>query len=79
MDAKHITTNTQLQLGANHFEQLQIMKTVWRGKQPDLARHNTEVMEEIELVDANERLIDDQLAEEWDAALGQGSDEEYQA
>ena len=61
------------QLGAERFEQLQIMKTAWRNNLEDLTVQNSAEVEEI--VEDNVREYEDLLAAdeeqgEWDNAEG---------
>jgi hypothetical protein len=62
-----ITTKRRAQLGAEWFEELQLMKFAWRGRINDRASHNSEQVEEIDgLKEYQDFLAADKELEEWD-------------
>jgi hypothetical protein len=65
-----IATKRQAQLGAERFEELQLMKFAWRHKIDDHASYNSEQVEEIDdgIKEYQDFLAADQELEEWDVA-----------
>jgi hypothetical protein len=55
-------------LGAERFEELQLMKFAWRNRIDDLASYNSEEVEEIDdgIKEYQDFLAADQELEEWD-------------
>jgi hypothetical protein len=55
-------------LGAERFEELQLMKFAWRGRIDDLASYNSEQVEEVDngMKEYQDLLAADQELEEWD-------------
>jgi len=55
-------------LGAERFEELQLMKFAWRNKIDDIASYNSEQVEEIDdgMKEYQDFLAADQELEEWD-------------
>ena len=53
-------------MGAECFEELQVMKFAWRDNIPNLAQINSEEVEEVELGDYEDLLAEDEAAAEWD-------------
>ena len=68
--AKLVATNLRSRLGAERFEEIQLLKWHWRSSLPDLAQINSD--QEYTLDDLNELLLVDKLAGEWDQSW-QGS------
>ena len=48
---KHITTDLCAHLGANWFEQLQVLKSAWKTDILDIAAWNSAMIEEVEASD----------------------------
>jgi len=63
-----IATKRRAQLGADRFEELQLMKFAWRNKIDDLASYNSKQVEEIDdgMKEFQDFLAADQELEEWD-------------
>jgi hypothetical protein len=63
-----IATKRRAQLGAERFEELQLMKFAWRNKIDDIASYNSEQVEEIDdgMKEYQDFLAADQELEEWD-------------
>lgn len=63
-----IATKRRAQLGAERFEELQLMKFAWRNRIDDLASYNSEQVEEIDdnMKEFQDFLAADQELEEWD-------------
>jgi hypothetical protein len=54
-------------LGADRFEELQVMKFAWRTKIDDLASHNSEQVEEVDgIKEYQDYLAADEELEGWD-------------
>ena len=47
--SKQTATNCRARLGADHLEELQLMKFAWRGKAVDIAAWNSDQIEGIDL------------------------------
>jgi hypothetical protein len=64
-------TDRQACLGAERFEQLQVLKFAWRKSAVDCAATNSLIVEEVLLEDFKELLhLDDEMAT-WDGAAGE--------
>lgn len=65
-----IATKRRAQLGAERFEELQLMKSAWKNKINDLASYNSEQVEEIDdgMNEYQDFLAADQELEEWDVS-----------
>jgi len=64
-----IATKRRAQLGAERFEELQLMKFAWRGRIDNLALDNSEQVEEIVedgIKEYRDFLAADRELEEWD-------------
>jgi hypothetical protein len=64
--SKQVASECQSLLGADWFEQILIMKSVWQGSVVDLAAMNSNKVEEIDLNEFGELLQADNDAKEWD-------------
>jgi len=64
--AKHIATDHRARLGSERFEELQIMKSVWRSNIHDLAAWNSDNVKEVDLTEFEEQLREDKAAAAWD-------------
>jgi hypothetical protein len=65
-----IATKRHAQLGAEQFEELQLMKFAWRDKIYDIALYNSKQVEEIDdsMKEYQDFLANDQKLEEWDVS-----------
>lgn len=66
---KHITTDHRARLGADQFEQLQVLKSAWKDDILDIAAWNSAVIEEVEadvMMEYRELLAVDDEAAQWD-------------
>jgi hypothetical protein len=63
-----IATKRRAQLGADRFEELQIMKFAWRHRVDDIALYNSEQVEVIDdgIKEFQDFLAADKEQEEWD-------------
>jgi hypothetical protein len=63
-----IATKRRAQLGAERFEELQLMKFAWRSRIEDLASYNSEKVEEIDdgMREYQDFLAADKELEDWD-------------
>ena len=68
--AKLIATDRRSSLGAERFEELQMMKYLWRDNIPDLAALNVEQVEDVDMRDFEELLAHDVSTAAWDAEMG---------
>ena len=68
-----VATKRQAQLGAEQFEELQIMKFAWRNNIRDLAAWNSAQVEEIdhEMEEYEDMFIADRDFEEWDKSTNE--------
>ena len=64
--AKEISTERRACLGAERFEELQIMKFAWRDNIPNLAQLNSENVEQVDFEEYEDLLAEDEAAVEWD-------------
>jgi hypothetical protein len=64
--SKQSADDRRASLGAKRFEELQVMKFTWRRNIADLAKWNSEEVEEVGLDDYSELLEGDEQAAEWD-------------
>lgn len=64
-----IATDRRSRLGAEHFEELQLMKFAWRNNIENLAAWNSDQEEEIDMKDFEDLLAEDVAAAAWDAEL----------
>jgi hypothetical protein len=64
-----IATKRRARLGAEHFEELQMMKFVWRNNIGDLVAWNSAQVEEVdELKEYEDLLMGDEELGDWDLA-----------
>lgn len=62
-------TDRRARLGAEHFEQLQVLKFAWRNSVVDHATTNSDLVEEVLLEEFKELLsLDDEMAS-WDCQV----------
>ena len=68
-----VATKRRAQLGAEQFEELQMMKFAWRNNIGDLAAWNSAQVEEIdhEMQEYEDMFIADQDFEEWDKSTNE--------
>jgi hypothetical protein len=64
---KEIAVARRVQLGADRFEQLQVLKFAWRTGLVDHVAWNSEQVEEFDIDEYKELLTADIQAREWDA------------
>ena len=66
-----IATKHRSQLGAAHFEELQVMKSVWKNNVADLAAWNSNQVEEIhdKMGDYQDLLVADGEHTKWDVEV----------
>ncbi len=65
-------------LGCEKFEEIELMKFLWRKGLEDLAGNNTNVIEEVELVPFHDHLRADEDANKWDVVGGGFLDSDYE-
>ena len=66
---KHIATDHRARLGADRFEQLQVLKSAWKDDILDIMAWNSAVIEEVEadvMMEYRELLAVDDEAAQWD-------------
>ena len=68
LGAKEVATECRSRLRVEHFEQLQIMKFMWKNCIGDLAAANTDA-EVVDLRDFEDLLAEDDTAAAWDVEL----------
>jgi hypothetical protein len=68
--SKQTATDRRARLGADRFEQFQIMKSAWRKDLVDLAACNSAEVEEVDLAEFEDMLREDVDASEWDFLVG---------
>jgi hypothetical protein len=63
-----IATKRRAQLGADRFEELQLMKAAWRDRIEDLVSYNSEQVEEVDsgIKEYQDFLAADKELEDWD-------------
>jgi len=64
--SKQVATERRARLGSDRFEELLIMKSVWRGTISNWSAINSEDIEEVNLVEYEELLDTDVQACVWD-------------
>ena len=57
-------------LGCEKFEEIELMKFLWRKGLDDLASNNTNVVKEVDLVPFHDHLCEDEDADKWDVVGG---------
>ena len=57
-------------LGCEKFEEIELMKFLWRKGLDDLVGNNTNAIEEVELVPFRDHLRADEDADKWDVVDG---------
>ena len=65
-------------LGCEKFEEIELMKFLWRKGLDNLASNNTNVVEEVDLVPFCDHLHEDEDADKWDVVGGGFVDYEEQ-
>ena len=68
--AKHVATDHCSCLGSEHFEQLQIMKSAWKGSVQDLMAWNSDEIETVDLREYKDLLALDNKIAAWDKEEG---------
>jgi hypothetical protein len=64
-------TNKRSRLGAEHFEQLQMLKFSWRKSLVDSAQTNSGIVEEVLLNEYKDLLLVDEDMAEWENEAGE--------
>ena len=70
MAGKLIATDRRSRLGSDHFEELQMMSSAWKGKIVDWAALNSGEVEEVQMREFETLLLDDQEASAWNEKMG---------
>lgn len=72
--AKDIADDRRARLGPKKFEELQVMKSVWRNNVPDLAAWNSAFVEEVDDLDEFRELLD---CDDWQIKFDGQAEDEY--